>query len=176
VPTTPEQRITSFLTDVSNKNAAITANQFSVDNGATPVVGVSYDAQAVGPTFVNRAGIMVLFAELFRCFDQLELQDIGASHVQAPPNAAAPNEIGLQAELFGRHIHHWGHGANPDARLNSRPLVNIPISNRSLTDGNGHGLPTFALFTFDGTQDNKIVRLALYLDRFKFVERLGNEV
>ena len=170
MPTTPEQRITSFLTDVRNKNATIWADQFTTDNGATPCVGVTYDAQAVGPTFVNRAGIKVLFDELFRVFNPLELRDIGALHLQAT------NEIGLQAELFGTHIHHWGHGANPDGRLNSRPLVNIPISNKRLTDANGHGLPTFALFTFDPTQDNKIVRLALYLDRFKFVERLGPEV
>ena len=74
---------------------------------------------------------------------------------------------------FGIHVGKWFEG---NANYYSRPLSRIRPKSPSLnlTDKDGHGLPTFALFTFTGTE-NKISRLALYLDRFKFVERLGEE-
>jgi len=91
---------------------------------------------------------------------------------------AGNSEIGMQADLNGTYVNRWFENNH---NLFSRPLSRVrpkatPVD-LTAYDDNGNllpGIPVFALFTFSAAA-NTIDRLALYLDRFKFVQRLGEE-
>jgi len=177
MPTANENTIARFLTAVANHSTDDVLIEFDDDSKPirTPCVGVSEHGQDVGPAFRGKKRIRKLFEKLFDSFSNVALIPLQNSKplFSHETSGTGPIEIGIQADLTGQYSKPWFQDGD-----SSRPLSRIKptATPADLADpqfpADLPGIPTFALFIFNGA---KISRLALYLDRFKFVARLGEE-
>lgn len=112
-----------------------------------------------GPQFVGKAEVVVLFGQLFKSFPDLELTEArGAPRLYSKDG----NTIGFQCTLSGAHAEEWFPRGN---KYFSPPLSGIHPDKHHVMK-----VPTCAVFTFDA--NNRICRLAIYLDRYRMMRQL----
>jgi hypothetical protein len=130
-----------------------------------PIVGITDHGDAnqyvlMGPGFVGQAEIQILFNQLFTSFAALAFVDIGFPWMSSDDQKV----IAVRLNLQGTQQHPWfapGH-----------PKYSLPLSELSAAQKPSI-IPTCAVFTFNNSQ--KIVNLALYMDRYKLMSDLQSE-
>jgi hypothetical protein len=136
-----------------------------------PCVGIT----SYGPNFTGRTDIKLLFHRLFSTFDPLFFTpttsdpDGAAGVIVVAPrlysaDGFAPPTISVQTSLVGTHVDWWFPKTNKSHY--SPPLSDVKPSGKRVT------VPAAAVFNFDGTNNNKITHLWMYLDRYRFFDKL----
>ncbi len=172
--------ITAFLNVFTSGNTSASKVQDIVnlfcgdgqDSWGNPIPAVGITDH--GPQFLNVAGVTLLFTSLFHSFPNIALQPAAIpnapphyppflfSPAAAPPYAYAPPTIGLQTTLTtGPFVAPWFQ--QPGDPHHSPPLS--PITPNPGVPG--VTIPACCIFTFNNSA--KIMQLAIYMDRYRFV-------
>jgi hypothetical protein len=126
-----------------------------------PSVGIASGAGPVGPQFSGVGPVTTLFNRLFSCLQNLSYTSVG-------PFCSNANTTIVQATLgYDFMKNPWFQkGEAAVGHYHSKPLSDIKTPTSAPTALNpAPTVPTCAVFTFD--TDTKIVRLGIYMDRWK---------
>jgi hypothetical protein len=175
-------QLRTFLRIFNNKN--LTADQtvtqlmplFSPDittggKIVSPGVGITDH----GPGFFGKSDIGTFFHQLFTTFHNMQwtyppAKAPGAPFLQSSDN----NTIGFQMDVTGTFEVPWfdkasGFGSQPLSQLGQADVSHSPLGKRR---GNNEGVPAFAVFTFDGTNQFLIKQIAIYMDRYAMMQSI----
>jgi len=135
----------------------LTNQLFCADDPARKVPGVGITDY--GPQFIGKSEVVELFRQLFKSFPDLEMTEArGAPRLFSEDD----NTIGIQTTLSGMHAAEWF----PRGHIYFSP----PLSGIHPDKHHVMKVPACAVFTFDA--NNKICRLAIYLDRYRMMRQL----
>jgi len=125
-----------------------------------------------GPAFHGTTHVHKFFFQLFTTFKDMRWVSPPHRAPHARP-LTAHNEVGIQMDVIGTFRKKW---FPPGDTHHSLPLSQLDDDDASAAqplgrDRTHHGLPAFAIFSFDG--DKKIQQLQIYLDRYALMHSTG---
>lgn len=161
----------SYFTPTSGnygKVDSLLTNVFSPKSGTgaaeLPSVAVTQHGFGIGPAFYGKKRVTKLFNRFFNAFDDLTLAPLGNQALLL--TSADGNTVAVQLTITGTHGDWWFPPGDKD-KFYSKPLSDISPANMPLNPG----IAACAVFTFGA--NSLVNQLAMYLDRYKFVEQLS---
>jgi hypothetical protein len=166
--------VTNFLSYFTPANGnygkvdSLLTSVFSPESGTgtaeLPCVAVTQHGFGIGPAFYGKKKVTKLFNRFFNAFDDLTLAPLGGQVLLL--TSTDGNTIAIQLTITGTHGDWWFPPGDKD-KFYSKPLSDIAPANITLNPG----IAACAVFTFGA--NSLVNQLAMYLDRYKFIEQLS---
>lgn len=156
-------------------NQVFVPDNHLLQKNALPCVAITEHGHAQGPAFYGAAEVVDLFTHLFTSFPDLALTPRSDLRLYSPYTQPAYSQItvGVQSTLVGTFEKRWYPTTDPHY---SAPLSDLkPAAGTTADPFKVATVPAVAVFTFGDPVHfpTRVTQLAMYLDRYHFVQTLN---